>query len=55
MVSDRNDKGRYLIRFGSRRWRDAIQAGLNKVPVFFSVEARDAYDQVAENLKRQNL
>ena len=55
VVSDRNDKGRYLIRFGSRRWRAAIQAGLTTVPVLFAVEARDAYDQVAENLKRQNL
>ncbi|MBU4325418.1 MAG: ParB/RepB/Spo0J family partition protein, partial [Gammaproteobacteria bacterium] len=55
VVSDRNDKGRYLIRFGSRRWRAAIQAGLTTVPVVFAVEARDAYDQVAENLKRQNL
>jgi ParB family transcriptional regulator, chromosome partitioning protein len=55
VVSDRNDKGRYLIRFGSRRWRAAIEAGLTTVPVVFAVEARDAYDQVAENLKRQNL
>jgi ParB family transcriptional regulator, chromosome partitioning protein len=55
VVSDRNDKGRYLIRFGSRRWRAAIQAGLTSVPVVFAVEARNAYDQVAENLKRQNL
>lgn len=55
VVSDRNDKGRYLIRFGSRRWRAAIQAGLTTVPVIFAVEARNAYDQVAENLKRQNL
>lgn len=55
VVSDRNDKGRYLIRFGSRRWRAAIQAGLTTVPVIFAVEARSAYDQVAENLKRQNL
>jgi ParB family chromosome partitioning protein len=55
VVSDRNDQGRYLIRFGSRRWRAAIQAGLTTVPVIFAVEARNAYDQVAENLKRQNL
>lgn len=55
VVSDRNDKGRYLIRFGSRRWRAAIQAGLTTVPVIFAVEVRNAYDQVAENLKRQNL
>ena len=55
VVSDWDDKGRYLIRFGSRRWRAAIQAGLTTVPVIFAVEARNAYDQVAENLKRQNL
>lgn len=55
VVSDRNDKGRYLIRFGSRRWRAAIQAGLTTVPVIFAVEAHNVYDQVAENLKRQNL
>jgi len=55
VVSDRDEKGRYLIRFGSRRWRAAIQAGLTTVPVIFAVEARNAYDQVAENLKRQNL
>jgi ParB family chromosome partitioning protein len=55
VVSDRNDKGRYMIRFGSRRWRAAIQAGLTTVPVIFAVEARNAYDQVAENLRRQNL
>jgi ParB family chromosome partitioning protein len=55
VVSDRDDKGRYLIRFGSRRWRAAIQAGLTAVPVIFAVQARDAYDQVAENLKRQAL
>jgi ParB family chromosome partitioning protein len=55
VVSDRNAQGRYLIRFGSRRWRAAIQAGLTTVPVIFAVQTRDAYDQVAENLKRQNL
>ena len=55
VVSDRDAQGRYLIRFGSRRWRAAIQAGLTTVPIIFAVEARNAYDQVAENLKRQNL
>jgi ParB family chromosome partitioning protein len=55
VVSDRNAQGRYLIRFGSRRWRAAIHAGLTTVPVIFAVQNRDAYDQVAENLKRQNL
>jgi ParB family chromosome partitioning protein len=55
VVSDRDAQGRYLIRFGSRRWRAAQKAGLTEVPVIFAVQHRDAYDQVAENLKRQNL
>jgi ParB family chromosome partitioning protein len=42
VVSDRDDKGRYLIRFGSRRWRAVLQAGLTTVPVIFAVEARNA-------------
>jgi ParB family chromosome partitioning protein len=55
VVSDGPVQGRYLIRFGSRRWRAALKAGLTEVPVIFAVQHRDAYDQVAENLKRQNL
>ncbi len=55
VVSDREVKDRYLIRFGSRRWRAAIQAGLTEVPIVFAAQHRNAYDQVAENLKRQNL
>lgn len=55
VVSDREVQGRYLIRFGSRRWRAARLAGLTEVPIVFSVRRRDAYDQLAENLKRQNL
>ncbi|WP_310568443.1 ParB/RepB/Spo0J family partition protein [Hydrogenophaga sp.] len=55
VVSDREVKDRYLIRFGSRRWRAAIQAGLTEVPIVFAAQHRDAYDQVAENQKRQNL
>jgi ParB family transcriptional regulator, chromosome partitioning protein len=55
VVSDRDAQGRYLIRFGSRRWRAARQAGLTEVPIIFAAQHRDAYDQVAENLKRQNL
>jgi ParB family transcriptional regulator, chromosome partitioning protein len=55
VVSDRDAQGRYLIRFGSRRWRAGRQAGLTEVPIIFMAQHRDAYDQVAENLKRQNL
>jgi len=54
VVSDKDAQGRYRIRFGSRRWRAPLQAGLTEVPIVFSVRSRDAYDQVAENLKRQD-
>jgi ParB family chromosome partitioning protein len=47
--------GRYLIRFGAKRFRAARLAGLEEVPVTVSNTPRDAYDQVAENLKRHAL
>lgn len=55
VVGDQDAQGRYRIRFGSRRWRAARQAGLTEVPIIISVHRSDAYDQVAENLKRQDL
>jgi hypothetical protein len=55
VVSAPNEDGRYRIQFGSRRWRAAMQAGLDEVPVMLATRAHDAYDQVAENLPpRQN-
>ena len=47
--------GRCLIRFGAKRFRAARLAGLKEVPVTVSRQPRDAYDQVAENLKRHAL
>ena len=47
--------GRCLIRFGAKRFRAARLAGLEQVPVTVSRRPRDAYDQVAENLKRHAL
>lgn len=47
--------GRCLIRFGAKRFRAARLAGLTEVPVVVSWQPRDAYDQVAENLKRHAL
>lgn len=55
VVSIADDNGRYRIRFGSKRWRAARQAGLTEVPVTVATRAHDAYDQVAENLKRHGL
>lgn len=47
--------GRCFIRFGAKRFRAARLAGLKEVPVTVSRQPRDAYDQVAENLKRHAL
>ena len=48
-------EGRFLIRFGAKRFRAARLAGLEEVPITVSWKPRDAYDQVAENLKRHAL
>jgi ParB family transcriptional regulator, chromosome partitioning protein len=55
VVSAADNHGRYRIRFGSKRWRAARQAGLTEVPVTVATRAHDVYDQVAENLKRHSL
>ena len=55
VVSAADKGGRYRIRFGSQRWRAARIAGLTTVPVTVRPQPCDAYDQVAENLKRQAL
>jgi ParB family chromosome partitioning protein len=55
VVSAPDADGRYRIHFGSKRWRAAVQAGLDDVPVVLATRAYDAYDQVAENLKRHDL
>ncbi len=55
VVSAADANGRYRIRFGSKRWRASKQAGLIEVPVILATRAHDAYDQVAENLKRHGL
>ena len=55
IVVETDLEGRYLIRFGAKRFRAALLAGLKEVPVTVSRRPRDAYDQVAENLKRHAL
>jgi ParB family transcriptional regulator, chromosome partitioning protein len=55
VASVTTEPGKYLIRFGNKRWRAAKQAGLREVPVTVTAQARDAYDQVAENMKRHAL
>jgi ParB family chromosome partitioning protein len=55
VVAPADAQGRYRIRFGVQRWRAARLAGLTDVPVAVRVRPCEAYDQVAENLKRHGL
>lgn len=55
VVAPPNAQGRYRICFGVQRWRAARLAGLTTVPVAVRADPCEAYDQVAENLKRHGL
>lgn len=46
--------GRYVLNFGARRFRASLAAGLKTIPAFID-EEHDDYDQVIENLQRENL
>ncbi|KGK66392.1 MULTISPECIES: ParB/RepB/Spo0J family partition protein [Xanthomonas] len=46
--------GKFLINFGHRRFRASKTAGLTHVPAFID-EVHDDYDQVVENLQREDL
>ena len=48
------DPGRYLIRYGARRYRASILAGKATIPAFIA-EQGDEYAQVIENLQRDDL
>lgn len=47
-------RGRYIINYGERRYRAALIAGLNAIPVFVH-RTPDSYTQVAENLHHAEL
>jgi ParB family chromosome partitioning protein len=55
VVHPADAQGRYRIHFGAKRFRAAIRAGLQTVPVTVRDAALDPYAQVAENLKRHGL
>ncbi|MFP1133179.1 ParB/RepB/Spo0J family partition protein [Asticcacaulis sp. W401b] len=46
--------GHYMLNFGARRLRAARAAGLETIPAFLD-EAHSDYEQVVENLQRDNL
>ena len=58
VLSPKNDNGKYVIRYGERRWRAAAIARLAAVPAIIASadegEGR-ALDQVVENEQRENL
>lgn len=55
VVHPADAKGRYRLHFGAKRWRAAVRAELSEVPVVIRDAPANAYDQVAENQKRQGL
>ena len=55
VVAPPDAHGQYRICFGVQRWRAARLAGLTTVPVAVRAQPCEAYDQVAENLKRHGL
>jgi ParB family transcriptional regulator, chromosome partitioning protein len=55
VVHPADAQGRYRLHFGAKRLRAALRAGLSEVPVVVREAPADAYDQVAENLKRHAL
>ncbi len=46
--------GQYIINHGTRRLRASILAGKTTIPAFID-EVYDGYDQVTENVQRENL
>lgn len=51
---DPDAPGHYIINHGHRRFRAALVAGLTAVPAFID-EVFDQFDQVIENIQRENL
>ena len=58
VLSPKNDEGKYVIRYGERRWRAAAIAKLAAVPAIIATADEGdgrALDQVVENEQRENL
>ena len=53
-VKPKNEAGKYIINHGARRYRSTIRAGMRTIPGFID-ETHDDYDQVAENVQREDL
>lgn len=53
-VKPLNVDGKYIINHGARRYRASIRAGKTTIPGFID-ETHDDYDQLAENIQREDL
>lgn len=53
-VKPKNERGKYPLNFGERRWRASHMAGLTEIPAFID-EKSDGYSQMAENIHRDDL
>jgi len=55
IVRPKNEAGKYVIVMGARRYRASQLAGVKKIPVVIRVKPSDGYDQMIENIQRENL
>jgi len=55
IVRPKNEAGKYVIVMGARRYRASQLAGVNKIPAVIRVKPSDGYDQMIENIQRENL
>jgi len=55
VVRPKNVDGKYVIVMGARRYRASQLAGATKIPAVIRIKPSDNYDQMIENIQRENL
>jgi len=55
VVRPKNSDGQYVIVMGARRYRASQLANVGKIPAIIRVKPSDGYDQMIENIQRENL
>ncbi|RCL02980.1 MAG: ParB family [Candidatus Tokpelaia sp. JSC189] len=55
VVRPKNADGKYVIVMGARRYRASQLAKVAKIPAVVRVNPSDGYDQMIENIQRENL
>lgn len=54
VVAHPDKPGKWILHYGERRYRASLDAGLETIPAFVR-QRHDKYEQVIENLQRENL